>query len=59
MIGHTYMERAIGPDFKRQPPSLVVVVARWGTGKGVIRNVMLRRAGGTFTIRPFRGLRKP
>jgi hypothetical protein len=42
----------------RLPPSPVVVLARWGTGKGVIRNVAVRRASGEVVIRPFRGLRR-
>ncbi|MCP2336984.1 hypothetical protein [Actinomadura rupiterrae] len=48
MIGRTYLERG-------HP---VVVLARWGTGGGP-RNVLIRRADGTLTIRPFRGLRRP
>ena len=54
----TYLERATGPDWRRRPPSPVVVLARWGTGKGVIRTVAIRRANGEVAIRPFRGLRR-
>lgn len=58
MIGRTYLERAIASDGKyRLPPSPVVVLARWGHGGP--RNVLIRRADGTLTIRPFRGLRRP
>lgn len=47
MIGRTYLERG-------RP---VVVLVRWA-GKGP-RNVLIRRADGTLTVRPFRGLRRP
>jgi hypothetical protein len=57
VIGRTYLEWAIAPDgTHRLPPSPVVVLARWGHGGP--RNVLIRRADGTLTIRPFRGLRK-
>lgn len=68
MIGRTYLESAIDPQGKRLPPSPVVVLQRWGRvdpeGKhiptpGAPRNVLIRRADGSLTIRPFRGLRKP
>jgi acetyl esterase len=59
MIGRTYLERPIGADLSRRlPPSPVVVLARWGKGKGVIRNVLIQRADGSLVIRPFRGLRR-
>lgn len=58
MIGRTYTERAVGASWTRQPPSPVVVLARWGRGNGVIRNVAIRRANGEVAIRPFRGLRR-
>lgn len=35
----------------------VVVLARW-SGRHCPRNVLIRRADGTLTVRPFRGLRK-
>jgi acetyl esterase len=47
MVGRTYLERG-------RP---VVVIARWGPGGGP-RNVLIRRADGTLTVRPFRGLRR-
>lgn len=46
VVGRTYLERG----------EAVVVVARWG-GVGP-RNVLVRRAGGTLVVRPFRGLRR-
>jgi len=61
VIGRTYLESAIAFYGKRRvfrlPPSPVVVLARWGHGGP--RNVLIRRADGTLTIRPFRGLRRP
>ena len=48
MIGRTYLERG----------SPVVVLARWVPGGGP-QNVLIRRADGTVTVRPFRGLRRP
>lgn len=45
--GAAYLERG-------QP---VTVLIRWN-GKGP-RNVLIRRADGELTVRPFRGLRKP
>lgn len=60
MIGRTYLESALSADLSRRlPPSPVVVLARWGKGKGVIRNVLIRRSDGALVIRPFRGLRRP
>jgi hypothetical protein len=62
MVGRTYLESAIAFYGKRRvfrlPPSPVVVLARWGRGKGVIRNVAVRRTNGEVAIRPFRGLRR-
>ena len=67
LIGRTYLEQAIGPDWKRLPPSPVVVLARWGHRKPdglyrsspmAIRNVFIGRGDGSVTIRPFRGLRR-
>ena len=46
MIGRQYLERG-------KP---VTVLRRWN-GKGP-RNVLISRADGTLTVRPFRGLRK-
>jgi acetyl esterase len=46
IVGRTYYERG-------QP---VVVLVQWN-GKGP-RNVMIERADGTRTVRPFRGLRR-
>ena len=48
VTGRTYFERG-------RP---VVVLTAWGPGGGP-RNVRIRRADGTTTIRPFRGLRRP
>lgn len=48
IVGRTYLERG-------QP---VVVTVQWGPGGGP-RNVRIRRADGTHTVRPFRGLRRP
>jgi acetyl esterase len=47
VVGRTYYERGLP----------VVVLIQWN-GKGP-RNVMIERADGTRTIRPFRGLRRP
>ena len=47
MIGRAYIERG-------RP---VIVLARWA-GPGP-RNVLIRRADGSRTVRPFRGLRRP
>lgn len=67
MIGRTYLESVIGPHGKRLLPSPVVVLQRWGRvdpegnhipTPGAPRNVLIRRADGTTTIRPFRGLRR-
>jgi acetyl esterase len=46
--GRTYLERG-------EP---VTVVIQWGRGGGP-RNVLIERADGAQTVRPFRGLRKP
>lgn len=72
MIGRTYLESAIAFYEKRRvfrlPPSPVVVLQRWGRvdpeGKhiptpGAPRNILIRRADISLTIRPFRGLRRP
>jgi acetyl esterase len=48
VTGRTYLERG-------RP---VTVLIRWGAGGGP-RNVLIRRANGQLTVRPFRGLRKP
>ncbi len=48
MIGRQYLERG-------KP---VTVLTRWGPGGGP-RNVLISRADGTLTVRPFRGLRRP
>jgi acetyl esterase len=48
IAGRTYLERG-------KP---VLVIFGWGPGGGP-RNVWIRRADGTETVRPFRGLRKP
>lgn len=62
MVGRTYTERAIAFYGKRRvlrlEPSPVIVLARWGKGKGVIRNVAIRRANEDLVVRPFRGLRR-
>jgi acetyl esterase len=47
IVGRTYLERG-------QP---VVILVQWGRGGGP-RNVLIRRADGSTTVRPFRGLRK-
>ena len=49
MVGRTYLERG-------QP---VTVLTRWRPGSGGPRNVLIQRADGTRTVRPFRGLRRP
>jgi acetyl esterase len=49
VIGTTYLE-------KGRP---VVVLVRWRPGAGGPRNVLVRRADGTYAVRPFRGLRRP
>lgn len=64
MVGRAYLERG----------QLVTVLARWGRPvpaaavpavvwlrppAGAPRNVLIRRADGTLTVRPFRGLRRP
>lgn len=48
VAGRTYLERG----------DAVEVLTGWGPGGGP-RNVAIRRAGGTVTVRPFRGLRRP
>jgi acetyl esterase len=48
MVGKTYLERG-------EP---VVVLIKWGAGGGP-RNVLIERADGSRTVRPFRGLRRP
>ena len=47
MVGRTYLERG-------QP---VTVLCRW-VGKRCPHNVLIRRADGSLTVRPFRGLRR-
>jgi acetyl esterase len=51
LAGRTYLEHG-------RP---VVVLASWRTGTGdrCPRNVWIRRADGSETVRPFRGLRRP
>lgn len=49
MIGKTYTLRG-------EP---VVVLARWGSGVKVPRNVLIRLGDGSRVVRPFRGLRLP
>lgn len=54
IVGRVYLEHG-------QP---VTVLIQWGCksrgeSHGGPRNVMIRRAGGSCTVRPFRGLRKP
>jgi len=48
ITGSSYLERG-------KP---VTVLVRWGRGGGP-RNVLVRRADGQLTVRPFRGLRRP
>jgi hypothetical protein len=48
VIGRTYY-------LKGEP---VTVVARWGAGAKVPRNVLIEQADGTRMVRPFRGLRR-
>jgi acetyl esterase len=48
ITGRTYLERG----------APVVILTQWGPGGGP-RNVRIRRADGTVTVRPFRGLRRP
>lgn len=47
IVGNTYLERGLP----------VTILIQWGPGGGP-RNVLIRRADGTVTVRPFRGLRK-
>jgi hypothetical protein len=47
LVGRTYLERG-------QP---VTILVQWGKGGGP-RNVLVERADGSRTVRPFRGLRK-
>ena len=48
IVGRRYLERG--------KPAVVLI--QWGPGGGP-RNVLIRRADGSRTVRPFRGLRKP
>jgi hypothetical protein len=48
VIGRAYLERG-------RP---VVVLVRWASGPGVVRNVLIRREDGSLVVRPFRGLRR-
>lgn len=63
MVGRRYLERGqpvtVLAHWARQPvgrPGGIV----WPLGppKGAPRNVLIRRADGTLTVRPFRGLRR-
>ncbi len=48
IVGRTYLERGMP----------VVVLVQWKGAKAP-RNVMIRRADGSWVVRPFRGLRRP
>lgn len=51
IVGRTYLEKG--------SPVVVLIQWRTGHGPGGPKNVKIRRADGTVTVRPFRGLRRP
>lgn len=54
---HAGAARTVAGSWYLERGRPVVVLTAWGPGGGP-RNVRIRRADGTTTVRPFRGLRR-
>lgn len=52
MIGRRYLDPGDRLSGRKDPPEVVTVLTRWGTGGGP-RNVLVRRPDGSRAVIPF------